>query len=90
MKLLAALKAEFFPGFRVTLQGRAGMLYREGKKKMEIDCEMLVGEFDYVVYTDTIRSWLPPHDAEAVTAEERERIRKNIAWALRSLKIDWA
>ena len=90
MKLLAALKAEFFPGFRATLQGRAGMRYREGKKTMAIDCEMLVGEFDLVVYSDSIRCWLPPHDAELVTPEEKERIRKNVAWSLRSLKIEWA
>lgn len=90
MRLLDALKDEFFPGFRVRLLGRAGMRYREGKKTMAIDSEMLVGEFDYVVYTDSIRAWLPPHDAEIVTPEEKERIRKNVAWALRSMKVEWA
>jgi hypothetical protein len=90
MTLFEALKAEFFPGFRVSLKGRAGMLYREGKKRMEIDSEMLFGEHDIVVYTDSIRRWLPPHDGEEITSAERERIRKNVAWALRSLRIEWA
>jgi hypothetical protein len=90
MTLFDALKAEFFPGFRVSLCGRAGIVYKEGKRRMKIDSEMLGGEHDIVVYYDSIRRWLPPHDGEEISAEERERIRKNVAWALRSLRIEWS
>jgi hypothetical protein len=89
MKLLAALKTALFPAYRVRIQGRAGILYREGKKEMTIDSEMLVGKFDYVVYLDSISKWRPPFDHLPVSREDKERIRRNLARSLGSLSIDW-
>ena len=89
MKLLAALKTALFSNYRVRIQGRAGILYREGKQEMKIDSEMLVGKFDYVVYLDSISKWLPPHDQVLVTSEDKKRITLNLKRSLRSLSIDW-
>ena len=41
-------------------KGRAGIRYREGKKEMTIDSEMLFGDLDIVVYLGSISRWLPP------------------------------
>ena len=89
MNLLARIKAVFFPAYRVSLQGRAGIRYREGKKVMSIDSEILVGEFDMAVYLKSISCWLPPHERVPVSAEDRERIRRNLTEALKSMKVDW-
>jgi len=89
MKLLAKLIAAIAPSYRVIHQGRAGIRYREGKKEMAIDSEMLFGNFDIVVYLDSIARWLPPHDAVPVTPEDKERIRQNLAESMKSLKVDW-
>ena len=89
MKLLAKLKDAICPSYRVSHQGRAGILYREGKKEMSIDSEMLFGDFDIVVYLDSISRWLPPHDDLSVTQEDKERIRRNLAESMKSLKVDW-
>lgn len=76
--------------FKVKMHGRAGIEYREGRRRMMIDSEMLAGpDFDLVVYADSIARWEPPHERDAVTADERTRIRRNISDALKSLRIDW-
>jgi hypothetical protein len=86
--------------FKVKLAGRAGLNYEdEFHRKMFIDSEMLhSGDGDYgydmVIYARSITSWLPPHDKEPVTTEERAVIKKNIeAWFkkgwFKPLRIDW-
>lgn len=89
MNLFVTIKTALFPSYRVKIQGRAGIRYREGRKEMKIDSEMLFGKFDYVVYLGTISKWLPPHDHVPVTIKDKERIRQNLARSLRSLSIDW-
>ncbi len=64
--------------FKVKLKGRAGGLYIEGKKKMKINSEMLVGPTDIVIYTDSINSWEPPFDKERFSDEDKSRIIENI------------
>lgn len=63
INLLARIKAVFFPAYRVAFQGRAGIRYREGKRVMSIDSEILVGEFDMAIYLKRISCWLPPMGA---------------------------
>lgn len=76
--------------FTVKTHGRAGIEYREGKRRMMIDSEMLAGpDFDLVIYVDSIARWEPPYEREAVTEDDLTRIRRNISTALKSLHIDW-
>ena len=88
MKLLAALKAAISPSYRVSLKGRAGIRYREGKKEMTIDSEMLFGGLDIVVYLGSISRWLLPMMTFR-SPPKQKRIRRNLAEDLKSLKVDW-
>ena len=40
--------------YKVTLLGKAGLLYSEGKKKMTMDSELLVDPSGVVIYTESI------------------------------------
>lgn len=72
-------------GPSVRLLGRAGLRYTEGERVMEVDGEMLVGgPADWVVYTDSITRWQPPHDTEPVSAERKAEIVRAICEALRA------
>ena len=76
--------------YSVKLTGRAGLVYSEGSKHMFVDSELLAGPtFDIVVFGDSIKSWAPPHQSEAISAEDVLRIRGNIAEALNSMRVDW-
>ena len=76
--------------FTVQLSGKAGIIYKEQGKVMFIDSELLSGaEFDIVVYTDSISQWEPPYHAEAIDEKEKERIKLNVASALRQGRIEW-
>lgn len=75
---------------RTVLDGRAGLVYREGTLKLTVDSEMLVGpDFDMVVYLNRITSWDPPHQDVVLDASDKKRIRKNICSDLGTDKIDW-
>jgi hypothetical protein len=76
--------------FQVKLTGRAGIVYREGDRSMQVDSEMLVGpRFDMVVFTDSIKAWEPPDECVPVSEEDKARIRANITKELNNLRIDW-
>jgi hypothetical protein len=73
--------------FKIRLTERASVIhYEEAHRKMLVYSEMLHGGegdygYDIVIYERSITSWLPPHDKEPVTTEERAVIKKNIeAW----------
>ncbi len=74
--------------FRVKMTGRAGLVYREGHKVMLIDSEMdAVGEPGYVIYTDSMTAWEPPHQSERLSGADLQRIKANITSVLG--KVDW-
>jgi hypothetical protein len=60
-------------------------IYEENGKRMTIDVEL--GADAEQIFVDSIRTWLPPHDKEPITAGERERIRENICEALSFMRI---
>ncbi len=60
----------------VTLLGRSGVRYREGSKTVFINGEMLTGEFDLVVYTNSIKVW--EGSQEPVSEESKQRILTNM------------
>ena len=70
-------------GFSVEVLGRAGLLYIEGTKKLEVDSEVLAGPSGIVIYQNSIKSWNPPYDNELIDENERNRIVDNIRRAFR-------
>jgi len=65
--------------FKVTVTGRAGLIYKEKGKLMRVDSEMLAGPtYDIVIYKDSIDSWEPPFESEKLSDDDKERIIKNI------------
>ena len=70
-------------GFRVRVPGRSGLEYREGKKRMRIDAEMLEGPAGLAIYPKSIRAWQPPFQDEAIHDAKQQRIVENIRRAFR-------
>jgi hypothetical protein len=66
-------------GHSVEVLGRTGIEYREGSRSCFVDSEVLV--IGIAVYQKSIKSWLPPHDHEEITAEHKQRIIENICRA---------
>jgi hypothetical protein len=71
-------------GFSVEVLGRTGLRYREERRQMFVDSEVLIGTSGIAVYKDTIRKWDPPYNNVPVTDSDRDRILKNIRDAFRS------
>jgi len=69
-------------GFRINVLGRSGLTYTRGSRTATIDGEMLVGSFDFVVYTGSIRDW--DGSAGPITDEEKKQILADIEAAFRS------
>jgi hypothetical protein len=76
--------------FKVKLTGRAGLLYQEGEKSVEIDSEMLNGaNYDIVIYKESIEKW---NDGLAVDSDEKDRILQNLKshFESKKYKVDFA
>ena len=70
-------------GFSVEALGKTGLRYREGKRKMFIDSEVVNGPGGMTVYRDSIGRWDAPHERDVVDEAERGRILNNIREAFR-------
>jgi hypothetical protein len=77
-------------GFSVEVVGRTGLMYTEGSKSLDVDSEVLAGPSGLVIYADSIRSWNPPHQDEAIDESKRDAIVENIrrAFRFRGLEIE--
>ena len=77
--------------YKVSLRGRSGVIYKEGKRTMHIEAEMMVGPTDLVIYSDSLCCWQPPHEDDVLTVEDKQRIKENIIKELEKngLNIDW-
>lgn len=65
--------------FSVKVTGRAGLIYKEGKKLVKIDSEMLTGpDFDIVVYKNSFKRWEPPFEGDIINDIEKDRIIGNV------------
>lgn len=74
----------------VDVDGRAGLVYREGDHTLLIDSEMLAGgEYDLVVYSDSIKSWAPPFETEELSEADCDQIKENVTQELKRYRIDW-
>jgi hypothetical protein len=84
------MRLPFLRNFRIIPLGRSGLEYREGKKRMRINSEMLVSpDYDIVVESNSIDRWEPPHDLECITQEKKEEIRGNVEESLRGMRVRW-
>jgi hypothetical protein len=77
-------------GWQVKVLGRTGIEYTDGDRKMRVDSEILAGPAGMVVYSSSIRTWLPPYEAEHVSDAVRARIVQNIqrSFKFEGLEID--
>jgi hypothetical protein len=76
--------------FQVKIIGRAGLIYKEDGKSLLVDSEMLAGgEFDIVIFSESIKNWQPPNETEYLSDEDKTRIKTNITKELSNLRIDW-
>ena len=74
----------------VKLQGRAGIIYTDGEKKMEIDSEMLASPQHHImIYSGSISKWMPPYDDVVLTKDDIKAIKGNIESAFANIKILW-
>jgi hypothetical protein len=55
---------------------------------MFIDAEVLMPPAGIVIYQDTACRWLPPHEEEAVTSDDRRRIVSNVLAVFGSQGVD--
>jgi hypothetical protein len=77
--------------FLVKITGRAGIIYKEKKKTLMIDSEMLTGgKYDMVIYFDSMNKWEPPNDHIELTEEEKNQIKSNIDSELSNIRIEWS
>ncbi len=54
--------------------GRDEYKYIEGDRALTLQIEMLSGTPQRVIYSRTIKSWLPPNDKEEITDQKRKEI----------------
>lgn len=71
-------------GYSVEVLGRTGLRYREGRRTMFVDSEVLVPPAGIVIYTATVSRWESPHDSEELHPDACRRILDNIVATLRS------
>lgn len=94
---LDALDADWFAGVAsaadscshvVTLLGRTGLRYSEGRRSMFVDSEMLARPNGIVVYRKSISRWDPPDESDVPSAGDRARILANLVQALQAQGLD--
>jgi hypothetical protein len=54
--------------------GRDEYKYIEGDRALRVQIEMLSGSPKRVIYSRTIKNWMPPHDNEIITDDKRKEI----------------
>jgi hypothetical protein len=54
--------------------GRDEYKYIEGDRALRVQIEMLSGTPEKVIYSRTVKNWLPPHENEVITEEKRKEI----------------
>ena len=70
-------------GFWVQVQGRSGLLYGEGERRLLVGSELLAGPRGLVIYTDAIKAWQPPFQQEEIEAAKKAQTIDNIRRAFR-------
>src|SRR5262245_35143301 len=68
---------------QLTKLGRDEYKYLEGERSLVLQVDMLRGR-NRLLYSSTIERWLPPHEDETISEEDRRRIAAKIASFLTS------
>jgi hypothetical protein len=63
--------------------------YQEGNHALIVQVEIQSGKPEVIVYADTITEWLPPHEKERITTEEKERVLTQVCRGLERKKISY-
>jgi hypothetical protein len=58
--------------------GRDEYKYIEGDHALTLQVDMLSGTPRRVIYSRTIKNWLPPYDSEVISDEKRKQILEKI------------
>jgi hypothetical protein len=58
--------------------GRDEYKYCENGRCLILQIEMLRGDIQRSIYASTIKRWLPPHENEAISVTDRNRIAEKI------------
>lgn len=72
-------------GFTITLPTIHEIKYTEGDKTLTVEIEggqNEKGEIEWDIYSSTMRGWLPPHQLEPFSYEDKQRILRNISDSL--------
>lgn len=72
-------------GFETGFSGRFELEYREGDHLLKIPVEPLIN--GDLIQISRAEAWEPPYETEKLSTDGRERIRRNIAAALRYLRV---
>jgi hypothetical protein len=77
-------------GFSIEVLGRSGLRYTEDNRSLMIESEVATGPSGLIIYSRSIRNWLPPYADDLIDQEKRDQIVKNIesAFAFRGIDID--
>jgi hypothetical protein len=59
--------------------GRDEYKYIEGERSLILQIDLLRGVPNRLLYSSTIERWLPPHQDETISEEDRKRIAAKIA-----------
>lgn len=59
--------------------GRDEYKYVERDRSLLLQIEMLHGKPSKLIYSSTIKGWLPPHQTDKISEEDRKRIAEKIA-----------
>jgi Zn-dependent M32 family carboxypeptidase len=58
--------------------GRDEYKYIEGDRSLIVQAEMLSGTPQRVIYSRTIKKWLPPYDKENITDQKKKEILEKV------------
>jgi len=66
-------------GSQLMRLGRDEYKYVEGERSLVLQIDMGRGVPNRLLYSSTIKRWLPPHQNETISEEDRKRIAAKIA-----------
>ena len=62
----------------VKLIGRSWVVYSEKNHVVKLEFEVMSGGVECVIYFEKFCAWQPPFQNEAISADDKKRIKRNI------------
>ena len=69
---------------RLFMLGRGEFKYIDGDRSMIVFIELLSGKPERAIHVSSIKNWLPPHEDQIISDQERQQIANAIAQAFTS------